>query len=240
MRKNKGYTLVELIIALALSGVILVGVLAITTSMIRFSIQSSTRGDITGWTALGLDKMNREIENASYIDWSTFPSDYLTGCTNWSATMRSNSSFAMGKMDASTGKTVGSFYYCRAPISGMSPAIPMLLRYYNDNEVTSCPMAPPAACGDAAAVGYTREIIAKGVYKTNPASGNFFSRSTRVPNAVHVEFIVGVATPTLTGTSPNPGGAVINAGSGQVTPMPTYLKIDTDIRLGISLSTATN
>lgn len=183
---RQGYTLIEMIIAMALSAMALAGILSVATSMLRFNLLGAARGDVTGWALVSLNQMNKEIENATYL---TFPnSSTMSGCSNY--TKITPAPPWGNKLDASQGVT--AFYYC-AYTDGNG--VQSLLRY--EDTSGACPIAATPTCGSTA--GY--KVIAKSFWARDPATA-IFQVSPAAANAVEMHYIVGVATPTAANPTP--------------------------------------
>lgn len=227
---GKGFTLTELIVAVSLSALILVGIMGISAQMVRFQLQGSRKGDVTGWTLLGLQRMNKELENANVLDCPTNdgssvtcvaprnPSDRLAGCINYT-----RQSVPPGPLAANQ-RTL-AFYYC-IPVVGQYAY--QLLRYELESGPgtglpATCPLTPiPVACGNAPSAPMTMEVVVKGFY---PSDGQtpfpFFERADDV-SGVRLRYTVGLATPTAE-ISPTAAG-----------PVPTYMRFD--MKIGMNKS----
>lgn len=66
-RRNAGFTLLELVIALSLSTFVLVGVMMLATTMVREQYDSSRGAEIASSSLYALDEMNRHIESATHL-----------------------------------------------------------------------------------------------------------------------------------------------------------------------------
>lgn len=163
---GRGFTLTELVISLTLSSFILVGIVGVASQMVRFQMEGKTKGDVTGWTLISLNKMNKELEDATVLDYPTTTGDYISGCSNYTR-------ITPGKIDASLATT--AFWYC---VSGNQ-----LMRYQS---VGACPMAAPT-CGVGA-----YEVYARDFYKIG-GMAYFFRRANEV-SGVELNYIVGIAT----------------------------------------------
>lgn len=222
-RCEKGFTLLELIVALSLSVFVLVGVITVATSMVRYQMDAIRKGSATGGTLMAITRMTKEIEDSTYLkcpgndpSCPALTGDEVSGCTNWStqnqgADKRIDPTLdpdGAGPLSAATNVT--SWRYC---VSANS-----LLRY--ENQGTSCSV-PITACG-----GGTPETVVwqkPGFYKMDNI-GYFFKRSNDI-GGVELHFIVGYATKTVLG-----GGA-----GGPVDPNPTaYFKFDTKVGMNKS------
>ncbi|MFA6004616.1 MAG: prepilin-type N-terminal cleavage/methylation domain-containing protein [Elusimicrobiota bacterium] len=184
--KHRGVTLLELLIALALSSLILMAVMEVSTNMIRQHMEGSAKGSVTGENLYGLMLMNRQLQDASSLAVpAAGTSDVLNGCENYSR---------QGGVVIDPSRGVKAFHYCMASIGG----VPFLLRYARNG---LCPMPAPA-CGSA---GY--EVIARGFYRYPPAGYaanksnctpglSFFARADDF-GGVELRYAVGDPCPTV-------------------------------------------
>jgi prepilin-type N-terminal cleavage/methylation domain-containing protein len=182
MRAPEGFSLIELLIALSISLFVLVGIVSLNTSMVRFHFEGIRRGEVTGMTLYGLSQLHRKLENASHLQFpnSTSPSgNILSGCVNWSAALSRIT--GTGKIDA--GASVESFYYCVDSANSL-----MLYRS------SVCPPVPPASCGSASAGMDMETVVFRNFFKMDNQP-QFFKRSAAVAG-VELHYIVGHATPT--------------------------------------------
>ena len=232
---SRGFTLTELIIAVSLSGLILMGIIGISAQMVRFQLQGARKGDVTGWTLLGLQRLNKEIENANVLDCPATaatstcttapynPSQVLSGCTNF--TKQTNAPYDENR------ETV-AFYYC-VPAPGHALQ-DHLVRYelksgpnpaggFHSTPAPTCPITPvPATCGNTPASPVTMEVLVKGFYAHNTqANFPFFERADDV-SGVRLRYQVGLATATAE-ISPTTAG-----------PIPTYMRFD--MKIGMNKS----
>lgn len=171
MRRKKrppGFTLTELVIALSLAAFVLVGIVSVAAQMIRFQMEGKTKGDVTGWTLLSLNRMHKELEDASVLAYPTTTGDHISGCSNYSRVTNA-------ALDP--GKPITAFWYC---VAAGSP--PKLVRYF---AVGSCPMTV-LSCGSG-----TAEIYALDFYPIGAAP-----LFRRVPEGVELNYNVGVAAAT--------------------------------------------
>ena len=181
-RCRRGFTLIELIIALTLSVVVLVGIIAVATSVVSFHMDSAVKGNVTSGTLLALQRMQAELEQATYIAAPAWggTGDALGGCTNWSQNMGA-------RLD--TSQSVLGFYYCVDSSN-------RLVRYENSGVVCTVPTA--GVCG-----GGTPESIVvhskPGFFRMDGVP-YYFGRGTN--GEIEVHYIVGLATPTASNIKP--------------------------------------
>jgi prepilin-type N-terminal cleavage/methylation domain-containing protein len=182
---REGFTLIELIVALVLSAFVLVGIVGVATQMIRFQMEGHKKGDVTGWTLLSLAKMNKELEDASVLD---FPppglppadrGDHISGCSNYT-----RGSIPPGPIDASL--PVTAFWYCVQTDWYWEEAKRTTNRLLRYSSIGSCPAIAPS-CGSE-----PFEVYALDFYKRDGL--NYFFRRADDVSGVEVNYTVGIAT----------------------------------------------
>lgn len=237
-RERKGFTLIELIIAVSLSGAVLIGIMSVTAQMVRFELEGNRKNEVAGWMLLSLSQMNRELENATTLLCpSTYgvvagcagnTSNVLAGCVNY--TRQTNRA-----VDPDTQKTTVAFYYCR-PIAGQYAG--MLLRYAQESAVgtainaRTCPINPLPTCGNAAGAGQTMKVVATNVFgingggtlASNPAGAEQFFQ--RMDDIAGVELRYSIGFSTATSEIHHSAGTAAGAG-----PNPTFMRFRTKISM---------
>lgn len=186
-RGARGFTLIELVVATSLSIFVLMAVVMVSTSMIRFQFEAVKKGEVTGATLYSLQKMHRELEDASRLVLPVVTGNVISGCTNWSEIMPA----AEKRLDSNANST--GFYYCVAP-AGCGAGIPCTLYRYN-NSAATCSIPAPT-CGSGAS-----EVVVYQSFYLGDGASNFFGRDTR-SGGVSLNYIVGNSTPTP--SRPNP------------------------------------
>ena len=58
---QSGFTLIELVIAVSISSVVLIGLLGIASSMVQFEVESARNGSVTAGTMASITSMNRDM-----------------------------------------------------------------------------------------------------------------------------------------------------------------------------------
>ncbi len=89
MKLHSGFTLVEMIVAVALSSIVMVGLIDITASMLQRHFEGIRHGAVDSETLYSLDQMRLEIEAATYYSnpsTSSPASLSIQGCGNYSST----------------------------------------------------------------------------------------------------------------------------------------------------------
>ena len=175
MPKRPGFSLVELVVALTLSSFVLVGIVGVASQMVRFQIETSNTGTVTGWTLLTLNQMNRELQDASVLNSVSATS--LSGCGDFSKVNNQ-------PLDG-VNANITAFYYCVAAVGGFTS----LLRYGASG---ACPYAP--TCGSS---GYS--LVAQNVSQIGATP--YFQRDDTV-GGVSLNFNVGNTVATT--NRPNP------------------------------------
>lgn len=185
-RATAGYTLLELIVALSMSTIVLVGIFSIMSTMMQYELDGLRKGSVNGWSLSSLVAMNREIEGASVLAYPTSGGggDSLIVCANWSRLVGASG----GVLNGGSGTV---YYYCfdstnnvlrRKSASGACPASP----------------ATPPSC-DATTYG-AGNVVATGVYRSGAA--NVFTADPSMAGTVRLQYVVG--NPSQTTQTPNP------------------------------------
>jgi len=201
MKARRAFTLVELIIALVLSTFVLVGLIGVTSQMLRYEFESSRKSTSTNWSLMALDQMKRELQQGSVLHIPASPTGtislVLSGCSNWTK----NTTLGYASCNASGCPTDGvaanakSFYYC-VKTAGTPSGTPWLLHYCQGPgcpaAFSSCPYPPPGSCGAG-----TFDVVAQDFY---PDSGNawYFKRNDDIAG-VEMQFMVGIGTASVAG-----------------------------------------
>jgi Tfp pilus assembly protein PilW len=122
LRPPRGYTLIELMLALAFASVVLFGLFNMFTAMIHAEDTSIRKASVDTWSIVGLNTMTKEIEDSSilYFPNSIAGQTTLTasgaapalamGCTNWST--MANGPAAGGAVNTLATAQVTWFLYC--------------------------------------------------------------------------------------------------------------------------------
>jgi type II secretory pathway pseudopilin PulG len=194
MKARRAFTLVELIIALVLSTFVLVGILGVTSQMLRYEFESSRKSSSTNWSLMSLDMMKREVQQGSTLvtPIAGTPSTVLSGCIDWTTNM---SLYATPPCVAGSGcpldgvaANVVSFYYCVWPAGSTPSLTPWLLHYKG----TTCPINPTPTCGAG-----TFDVVAQDFYLDEGAAA-YFTRDNDI-NGVQAKFMVGIGTTNVAG-----------------------------------------
>jgi prepilin-type N-terminal cleavage/methylation domain-containing protein len=202
-----GFTLIELIIAMALSGIVIVGIFGVASQMMRVHVQSAAKGENTNWALMSLDSMQRELSNGTVL-YCPYADASHAGCPGPTSTVLSGCSDytlspGVGPLDGNPAN-VRSFYYC-VWSAGTPSGTPWLLHYTG----TTCPISPAPVCGAG-----NFEVVAQDIYPYTPAQNYYFQRA---PAGVQLFFTIGQPVPT----SNNPTPSVTRVDT-QVTMQKTY------------------
>ncbi|MBI4677940.1 MAG: prepilin-type N-terminal cleavage/methylation domain-containing protein [Elusimicrobia bacterium] len=207
-----GFTLIEILIAMSLSSFVLIALVTVLASMLRYHVDTSLRGEVSGWTVVALDRLNSEVEETTHINSPALGTsgDNLDGCVNFSRQLYdSNTSAAGGRLDGN--KDVLAFRYCRNPDIG--GGIPALLRLTVSGPGLVCPDNIPAGC----ALGANASVVIRNLhYRDNDATATppiFTNRG----DGIEMHFAVGSSTMPTTGPTSQ-------------LPVPVHLKVDTFLR----------
>ncbi|MHB2025276.1 MAG: PilW family protein [Elusimicrobiota bacterium] len=195
MRKS-GFSLIEMIIAVFLSLMVLLGIISVSTAIIREHFEGMQKGKLSGETILSLDQMDKEIENADSLGSVTGTA--VSGCANWS-------NIALGPASGgplNSAQPVESFYYCAAAMPGTNPQSYTLWRYSCVSAGPPymppyhCPFPAPSPCGAALGVSGCSgpvSIVYNSLYPDPLWGATFFGRTTE---GVIMHFMVGNINPT--------------------------------------------
>ncbi|MDE1977680.1 MAG: prepilin-type N-terminal cleavage/methylation domain-containing protein [Elusimicrobia bacterium] len=212
---KKGFTLIEMIVAILLSTLVLLGIIAVAASMVRQHFESLAQGELSGQTLLSLDEMNRQIENASALvapapggNANGGNGDDLSFCVNWY-----NNSAGGNPPFLSSVQPVYSYYYCAAPTAApakdANPGADDLWGYTCEVANPSlggniCPFpglaggcgrpgSAPAGCSGPMSVLYNS------LYFEGPPYPHLFYA---VPGGIQLHYIVGDPAPTAKHPAP--------------------------------------
>ena len=211
-RDRRGFSLLELVIALSLSAVVLISVFSIAASMVQFEVEGGRKGSVTAWSLASITAMNRDIASASVIQYPTAlnSANSLVVCTNWTTLLNAPN----GQQLSTIGPGPSVLYYCWDNSANVLRRMAVLN--------TNCPnsgVGPPAC----SAVGYgAGSVVATAVYQN---SGNWvFTNDNLVTNSIRIRFVVG-----------NPSQGQVNTtgtgASGPVFQNPQSLAFDTRVVL---------
>jgi prepilin-type N-terminal cleavage/methylation domain-containing protein len=217
-KDRRGFSLLELIIALSISSVVLITIFSIAASMIQYEVEGERKGSVTAWSLASISNLNRDVAGASVIEWPNgagSADNSLVLCNNWSrsgpmppaAAAPPNGGLISGLVPVTV------IYYCWDSTSNV-------LRRWQVNG--GCPNvgAGPPAC-NAATYG-AGSVVATAVYQN---AGNWvFTNDAAVKNAVHMMFTIG--NPAQGQVNSTGGGA-----SGPVFTNPQSLAFDTKVLL---------
>ena len=132
---REGFSLIELLIAISLSSMVLLGILGVATSMIRAHMEGIRKGTVTGGSVLSFVMMSREIESANvlvYPDAANVNTDLLVLCNNWSRIMP-----GAGGARMNAAANVDVFSYC------FNQGAKTIWRYSVSGPAVQCPASPP-------------------------------------------------------------------------------------------------
>lgn len=205
MRAPRGFSIIELVIAVSLASFVLVGVASIAAQMARHQVEGIRSGTATGWSIVSYQGMSKEIEDSNVLAYpynNGDAADSIILCKNWS---RAVTTLPGGQLDAGTVSTV--VQYCVDPTAAVAPETGFKLRRYAYNGNCPCPGAPagpcnavPASCTsdtpgglwtESGVVGYRLEKL-PGAYAGAP---NVFYRDNTI-GGLRLRYAIGRQTPT--------------------------------------------
>ena len=200
MSDQKGFSIIELVIAVSLASFVLVGVASIAAQMARNQVEGIRSGTATGWAVISYVAMSKEIEDANVL---AFPiangagSDSIIICKNWSRVVG-------GRLDATNDASVVQYCLDTSAASNF-----VLRRYENTGPAVACPdPGVPAAC-TATPAGTWTDTSVVGFRVERLSGGNVFTRDNSI-GGVRVRYVVGRQTPTT--NDPNPRNTPFDLG----------------------------
>jgi Tfp pilus assembly protein PilV len=175
-------TIVELMVAMVLSSVVLLGLIQISTDMARRHFEGIRSGRVDSSLLYSLEQMNSEIESASVVSIVDY-NHSIQGCVNYSPALG-------GAID--TTQPITAFAYCMESPSGTTPPAYTLNRY-------SVSVSGPG-CAPSCAMSTPQTLVSQNVYfeSANPMP---FS-SDQSFGGVDMHFIIG--NPNSTPAQPMP------------------------------------
>ncbi len=218
IRDDRGFSMLELIVAMSISSVVLITVFSVAASMIQFEVEGGRKGSVTAWSLASIANLNRDIAGASVIEWPNgagAADNNLVLCNNWSRSGPMPPAAANPPNGGTVSSLVGVsvIYYCWDSTSNV------LRRMQLPNNCPNVGSGPPACTAAAYGPG---SVVATAVYQNG---GNWvFTNDATLQNAVHLMFVVG--NPAQGQVNSNGGGA-----SGAVFQNPQFLAFDTKVLL---------
>ena len=227
-RGRAGFSLLELIISLVLSTIVLIGVITMASQLLRNEALTLKSGEVSTQTAMALDEMNKELEQATYLVHPVGSENIISGCMNYSKALSNNGGinpFGYNGVAAGTASgnctvagvincavPVSSFYYCFASGSGTQGNLDSLLRYPAWGATVAgvsnvCPYnggaAPACTVGDAA----SHDVIILKNVSHSPGHAAYFTRDNTI-GGLDIDFVVGFATSVANGQGAGAAGFV--------------------------------
>lgn len=185
--RRAGFTLIEIIVAVALATVVLLGLFAVSGSVMRFQVEGLRKGNVNAWSLSAVNALNRELEAASTLVHPVAGgSDWLVFCDNWSMVTGSHLSGAVSG-------TVR--YYCYdAATQGPDGQPLLLIRRYSVAGACPSSFSPPSSCGSS------YETVASGVRRSGGQP--LFTIDPDVAGTIRLRFTIG--DPAATNNVKNP------------------------------------
>jgi prepilin-type N-terminal cleavage/methylation domain-containing protein len=203
-RRQAGFSLLELIIALSISSIVLIGVFSMTTSMIQYEVEGIRKGSVNGWSLASLMSMNREIENSSVLVYPiSGAQDFLVVCDNWSRLMNG------GAAALTASQPTNIYQFCYDSSSNV------LRRETHTGNCPGAGYAPPACSAGS------YNLLATGVYR-DTANDAIFTVDGENLGTIRLRYIVGKPT---TGAAINEGNGVTNFANPQSMAFDTRLSL---------------
>ncbi len=227
MKTNRrGFTLVELMIALALSSLVLYAIFNVVGSMTKFQGEAVRKSSVNVWSEATLSQMTTEIENANllYFPSPMYPgANGIMGCANWSSS--TYGAGAGGALNPSSSVTL--FYYCYDTTSGPIIApntqpVAFLRRISRSGVGVTCPPPPVNPASQSCNAGtvppgggggvMTNDVIATEV-NLNGTPTMFTFNANNLGEGVNLNFIVGVPTSgyATSGSGSQSAADIVNA-----------------------------
>ncbi|MEK7389290.1 MAG: prepilin-type N-terminal cleavage/methylation domain-containing protein [Elusimicrobiota bacterium] len=190
-----GFSIVELLVAVFLSTMVLVGVMNISSTAVKNQMEGARRGAVTGWSLVSFEKMTKEIQGASVIvtpNTGSPTGNRLVGCNNWSFNQQAYCGAAADKR-LNCAMPVEVFYYCYNPVEKS------IWRYFTNSVASpglTCPTAPPVVPCDGTGPFAQRLQIAWKAELVAPVNGPMFRRND-VNGTIGMHYAVGEQIPTV-------------------------------------------
>ncbi len=180
---KKGFSIIELVIAVSLASFVLVGVAVIASQMARSQVDGIRSGTVTGWSLVSYTAMAKEIEDANVLAYpinNGDNADSIVICKNWSRIQG-------GKLDA-TGN-VSVVQYC---VDTSAAGNFLLRRYANVGPGVACPSPPAAPVGCIASPTGTWTETGVVGFRLEKLSGfaNVFWRDNGI-GGVRLRYVIG-------------------------------------------------
>ncbi len=201
MRRGKvplGFTLIEMIVALLLSSLVLIGLIDVSSNMVQRQFEGIRYGRVDSQTLLSLAQMSQVIEAATYLNspvqGSPSPASMtISGCSNYSSTLTTQSPFT-GQINSAVPITWFAFCvknYCTP--SGpncVASQGPYDLEYHSG-----------LGCAPSCVGGNLDTLVYQSIWLEAPANNPPFSLN-QTQDGVDIHFDVGNPNPTAMQKTP--------------------------------------
>lgn len=189
IRQPAGFTLVEMVVAVILGALVMLGLAAVFGTVLRFQTTGARRDIVQAGGLISLRSITKDLQASTAITSPSSPcpggncsgsataaGDVLTGCTNWE--MNSGQ-----LLDPST--PMRTYHYC---VQGD------ILWYHwrEDPSPLPCPPPPFLFCGTPI-TGWELARLADGV-EYDVGQPNYFKRPAGMNNVVEVHYVVQSST----------------------------------------------
>jgi prepilin-type N-terminal cleavage/methylation domain-containing protein len=237
-RRSAGFSLIELVVAVLLASVVLMGSFSLMSTMVTADANAIRSGTVTAWSLAGINMMNTDIAGASALGYPLLggADNSLVVCTKWfnKVTPPVEMMGATGTMD------IISYCWDQDPVDLNTPFYNSFLRRVEPHAIGSgetCPTTPyPVTCNHASysAVGGlygTDTIVTTGVYldPTVPAPNFIFTADSKMLNAVRLRYVVG--NPAASAVSAGSNAGAVAGTPGLVNGTPVSVPFNTEIVL---------
>lgn len=194
---KRGFSLIELVIAVALASFVFIGVATIAGQMVRSQMEGIRSGTVTGWSLVSYMAMAKEIEDANVLAYpiaNGAAADAVVVCKNWSRMMGAPPG---GKLNNNTTPAGANFVsvvqYC---VDSSVPSDLVLRRFENLGAAVACPN-PGVPVGCTAAPSGTWTATGVVGFRLEKLAGfpSMFTRDNAV-GGVRIRYAIGRQTAT--------------------------------------------
>ncbi len=216
VKKDSGFSIIELVIAISLASFVLVGVATIASQMARSQIDGIRSGTVTGWSLVSYLSMAKEIEDANVL---AFPiangasSDSLIVCKNWSRVISTADKRLNTDATPAGANFVTVVQYC---VDSTDASNLVLRRFANTGVAVTCPdPGVPVACTASPGGTWNENGAGNGIsvigFHLEKMAGfpNMFTRDNSI-GGVRLRYVIGRQTPTT--NDPNPKSTPFDIG----------------------------
>lgn len=212
MKRSRGFSIIELVIAISLASFVLVGVATIAAQLARNQVEGIRSGTATGWSLVSYQAMSKEIEDANVLAWPAADgsgSDSIVVCKNWSRALAGPDKRLNTSTDPPQADYVTLTQFCVDPTPPAAPQTGFTLRRFSRRGTfasgVTCPdtVAAPATCTSAPSTpwGAWSENTVVGFRLEKLGGADVFTRANAI-GGVRVRYVIGRQTPTTNEPTP--------------------------------------